>query len=72
MFRDIPSHGYQLISGQRRPPNDGKLYGIQLRNGFCDEQHRYTAAQIVWLHDFSTNPTGSGGDVVAIKIFDAG
>jgi len=66
MFRDIPAPGYSIISGKKRPPDDGKLYGIQLRNGFCDEQHRYTAAQIDWIH------TGSAGDVCAVKIFNAG
>jgi hypothetical protein len=66
MFRDIPAHGYQLISGKRNPPDDGTLYQIQLRSGFCDEQHRYTAKHIDWIH------TGSGGDVVAVKIFYAG
>lgn len=62
MFRDIPADGFQLISGKRNPPDDGTLYEIQLRNGFVDRQHRYTAKQLVWIHD------GSAGDVVAVRV----
>jgi hypothetical protein len=61
MFRDIPADGFQLISGKRNPPDDGTLYQIQLRNGWCDLTNRYTASQLVWLHD------GSSGDVVAVR-----
>ena len=60
-FHPIPAPGFTLISGKRNPPDDGNLYTIQLRNGFCDEQHQYTANQIIWIHD------GGSGDVVAIK-----
>lgn len=34
---------------------------IQLRTGFCDLQHRYTAKQLIWIHD------GGPGDIMAIK-----
>lgn len=67
MFADIPADGFTLISGKRNPPDDGTEYHVQLRSGFCDLQNRYTARQLVWIHDFSTNPQGSGGDVVAVK-----
>lgn len=61
MFAPIPAPGFKLISGKRAPPDDGTEYTIQLRTGFVDRAHRYTARQLVWIHD------GSGGDVVAIR-----
>ena len=63
-MEEIPAPGFKLVSGKRRPPNDGKLYHIQLRNGFADMDHRYAAHQINWIH------TQSGGDVVAVKEAD--
>lgn len=61
MFREIPAPGFKLVSGKRSPPKDDKLYTIQLRNGWCDIKHQYTASQLRWIHD------GSSGDIVAIK-----
>ena len=61
MFSEIPAKGFVKISGTRNPPDDGSLYMIQLRTGFCDLQHRYTAKQLIWIHD------GSSGDVVAVR-----
>ena len=61
MFNPIPAPGFTKISGQRNPPDDDAQYQIQLRNGFCDLQHRYTAKQLTWIHD------GSSGDIVAIR-----
>lgn len=66
-FQPIPAPGFVLISGTRNAPDDGTEYHVQFRSGFCDFQNRYTARQLVWIHDFSTNPQGSGGDVVAIR-----
>lgn len=60
-FHPIPAPGFTKISGQRNPPDDGTEYHIQLRNGFCDMQHSYTAKQLNWIHD------GSSGDVVAVR-----
>lgn len=62
MFAPIPAPGLKLISGKRAPPDDGTEYTIQLRCGWVDQNNRYTARQLVWIHD------GSGGDVVAIKV----
>jgi len=61
MFAPIPAPDFTLISGKRNPPNDGTEYHIQLRNGWCDLTNRYTASQLVWLHD------GGSGDVVAVR-----
>lgn len=60
-FHPIPAPGFTKISGQRNPLDDGTEYHIQLRNGFCDTQHRYTARQLVWIHD------GSSGDIMAVR-----
>ena len=34
---------------------------MQLRNGYVDDKHEYTARQLRWVHD------GSLGDIVAVK-----
>lgn len=34
---------------------------VQFRNGFVDEKHSYTAAQLRWTHD------GSDWDVIAVR-----
>lgn len=60
-FYPIPAHGFTKISGKRNPPDDGAEYMIQLRNGWVDKTNRYTAKQLVWIHD------GSSGDVVAVR-----
>jgi len=60
-FREIPAPGYTKIDGTRPPRDPTAQWHIQLRNGFCDEQHSYVANQIIWKHD------GSSGDVVAVK-----
>lgn len=60
-MEEIPAPGFRLVSGKRNPKDDGKQYHIQLRNGFADMNHAYTAHQIVWIH------AKSGGDVVAVR-----
>jgi hypothetical protein len=66
MFRDIPAPGYQIISGKKRPPDDwGDMVWCQLRNGWVANEP-WPISTAIWQH------TGSGADIVAVKIFDAG
>lgn len=57
----IPAAGFKVISGKRSPPDDGRKYQVQFRNGYVDRKHEYTAGQLVWKHD------GGCWDVVAVK-----
>jgi hypothetical protein len=63
-FREIPAPKFRKVSGTRSPPRNDDRYMIQLRNGFADEENRYTVKELRWLHD------GSPGDIVAIRRFD--
>lgn len=56
----IPAPGFHLVSGKRSPPNDGREYQVQFRNGWVD-QHKYTAGQLKWKHE------GHDWDVLAVK-----
>lgn len=60
-FREVPAPGFRLVSGKRSPPDDGKEYTVQFRNGYVDDKHKYTAKQLVWIHD------GGPFDIVAVK-----
>jgi hypothetical protein len=67
MIQDIPAPGFIKTRGDRTPPDDGTLYHIQLRNGFCDMANKWKSGQLIWIHDFSIKPEGSGGDIVAVR-----
>lgn len=49
-----------MVSGKRSPPDDGREYQVQFRNGFVDDKHKYTARQLKWKHE------GHDFDVVAV------
>ena len=57
----IPAPGFRMVSGKRSPPDDGREYQVQFRNGFVDDKHKYTARQLKWKHE------GHDFDVVAVK-----
>lgn len=57
----IPAPGFRRVSGKRSPPDDGKKYEVQFRNGYVDRKNTYTAAQLQWKHG------ESDWDVVAVR-----
>jgi len=62
MMHPIPAPGYTPTTGDRPPRKSwGDMVMVQLRNGWCDLANRYTASQLVWIHD------GGSGDVVAVR-----
>ena len=56
----IPAHDFRMVSGKRSPPDDGKEYHVQFRNGYVP-QYRFTARQLVWKHE------GHDWDVIAVN-----
>lgn len=57
----IPAPGFKLVSGRQGPRKKEAKYMVQFRNGFVDQKHSYTAAQLRWTHE------GHDWDVVAVK-----
>jgi hypothetical protein len=57
----IPAPGFKLVSGKGGPRKKDAKYMVQFRNGWIDEGHEYTAAQMVWVHE------GRDWDIVAVK-----
>ena len=56
----IPAKGFTLTQG-RKPRTGDTMLKIQLRSGFIDDQHEYTAAQLRW------DDTGSDADIIAVR-----
>lgn len=66
MSNDLPT-GFRRISGKRAPPASDQRYEVIFRGGFRDQQHTYTAQQLVWIHD-PDQP--SAWDVFAVREAD--
>lgn len=57
----IPAKDFKLVSGKRKPPDDGSKYEVQFRNGYIDRKNTYGPEHLRWTHD------GTPFDVVAVR-----
>lgn len=55
----VPAPGFEKNPG-RRPPTGELRFRVQFANGYIDDKHTYTAAQLRWTL------TGSDWDVGAV------
>jgi hypothetical protein len=63
MIEPIPAPGFKPITGKRNPPDNGKGYWVQLRNGWVDELGPWPARGPRWKWGEQLCPF----DVIAVK-----